>query len=221
MSRSIKIAPSILNADFTRLGEEIRGVEGCADLFHLDVMDGHFVPNLSFGIPVIRAVRRVTKLYLDCHLMVSNPVSLFAAIKEAGGDLVSVHIEVLPDPTAAGVAARDLGLDFGIVMNPPTPFEAVRPFVELCDLVLVLSVAPGYGGQAFIPEVLPKIEAARNFVDSEGLRADIEVDGGITPDTARLAQAAGANVFVAGTAIFRAPDPVAAVEQLRGAVGDE
>jgi len=196
-------------------------VEGCADLFHLDVMDGHFVPNLSFGMPVIRAVRRVTSLFLDCHLMVSNPVSLFQPVKEAGGDLVSVHIEVLPDPTAAAAAARDLGLGFGLVMNPPTPFEAVQPFVELCDLVLVMSVAPGYGGQAFIAGVLPKIEAARNFVDSAGLPADIEVDGGITPETARLAKAAGADVFVAGTAIFRAPDPVAAVEQLRGAVGAE
>jgi ribulose-phosphate 3-epimerase len=221
VSKPPKIAPSILDADLSRLGEELGRVEECVDLFHLDVMDGHFVPNLSFGMPMIQAVRQLTKLYLDCHLMVTNPVSLFGPVKEAGGDLVSVHIEVLPDPTEAASAARDLGLDFGLVMNPPTPFGAVEPFVELCDLVLIMSVAPGYGGQAFIPEVLPKIEAARFFVDSEGLPADIEVDGGITAETARLAKAAGADVFVAGTAIFSAPDPVAAVRQLRGAVGAE
>ena len=131
---------------------------------------------------------------------------------------MSVHIEVYPDPTKAAAAARALGMQFGLVLNPPTPFAAVEPFVELCDLLLVMSVNPGFGGQGFIPEVLDKVEAARKLIDSRGLPADIEIDGGITPDTARLARRAGADAFVAGTAVVRAPDPVAAVEELRAAV---
>lgn len=214
----LKIAPSVLAADFARLGEELEAVAPHVDLLHVDVMDGHFVPNLSFGMPVIEAMRSVTDLYFDCHLMVTNPISLFEPIRGAGGDLVTIHIEVHPDPTRAEKAARDADLDFGLVVNPSTPFEAVAPFVEMCDLVLVMSVEPGFGGQVFISEVLGKVEAARNMVEKEGLDADIEIDGGITPDTARLARDAGANIFVAGTAIFGAPDPVAAVARLRQAV---
>jgi ribulose-phosphate 3-epimerase len=172
-------------------------------------------------MPVIESLRAVTDLYFDCHLMVSNPVSLFDPLKAAGADLVTIHSEVRPDPTEAARAARDTGLDFGLVLNPATPFEAVAPFVELCDLLLLMSVVPGFGGQRFIPEVLPKVEAARNWVDSHGLDADIQIDGGITPETAVRARAAGADVFVAGTAIFRVPDPVAAIRDLRAAVGDE
>jgi ribulose-phosphate 3-epimerase len=193
-------------------------VEPYVDLLHLDVMDGHFVPNLSFGMPVIESLRAVTDLYFDCHLMVTNPISLFEPLAGAGANLVSIHIEVHPDPTRAAEKARELALDFGLVIDPGTPFEAVVPFVELCDLLLVMAVQPGFGGQGFIPDVLPKIEAARKFIDSAGLITDIEIDGGITPETARRARDAGADVFVAGTAIFRAPDPVAAVERLRTAV---
>ncbi len=214
-----RIAPSLLAADFARLAEEVARVEDHVDLLHVDVMDGHFVPNLSFGMPVIESLRPTTRLYFDCHLMVTNPVPLFEPLKEAGADLVSVHIEVQPDPTAAADAARRTGLDFGLVIDPATPFEAVAPFVELCDLLLVMSVAPGFGGQAFIPEVLPKVEAARKWVDSHGLPADIQIDGGITPETAGPARRAGADIFVAGTAIFRSPDPVAAVAELRAAIG--
>ena len=187
------------------------------DLLHVDVMDGHYVPNLSLGMPVIAALRAVTDLYFDCHLMVTNPISLFEPLKEAGADLVTVHIEVHPDPTSAAAAARALQLGFGLVVNPATPFAAVAPFVELCDLVVVMSVVPGFGGQEFIPEVLAKVEAARKLVDSAGLGADIEIDGGVTPETARMASAAGANVFVAGTAIFGSPDPAAAADRLRAA----
>jgi ribulose-phosphate 3-epimerase len=214
-----RIAPSLLAADFARLGEEVARVEAHIDLLHLDVMDGHFVPNLTFGMPVIAALRAVTDVYFDCHLMVTNPITLFEPLAAAGANLVTIHIEVHPDPTRAAEEARRNGLDFGLVLDPGTPFEAVAPFVELCDLLLVMSVQPGFGGQAFIPEVLPKLEAARKFIDSVGLRTDIEVDGGITTSTARLARDAGADVFVAGTAIFRAPDPVAAIKNLR-AVAD-
>jgi ribulose-phosphate 3-epimerase len=212
-----KIAPSLLAADFARLADQVALVEDHVDLLHLDVMDGHFVPNLTFGMPVIESLRAVTDLYFDCHLMVTNPVSLFEPLAGAGANLVTVHIEVHPDPTRAARVAREHGLDFGLVLDPGTPFEAVEPFVELCDLLLVMSVHPGFGGQAFIPEILPKLEAARKFVDSAGLRTDIEVDGGITPETARRARDAGADVYVAGTAIFRAPDPVEAVRRLRAA----
>jgi ribulose-phosphate 3-epimerase len=183
-------------------------------------MDGHFVPNLSFGAPVIAALRRTSKLFFDTHLMVTNPIALFEALQKAGSNLVSVHIEVHPDPTAAAEAARALGMQFGLVLNPPTPFAAVAPFVELCDLLLVMSVNPGHGGQGFLPEVLDKVEEARKLIDSRGLPADIEIDGGITPDTARLARRAGVDVFVAGTAVVGASDPVAAVAALRAAVQD-
>lgn len=212
-----KIAPSVLAADFARLAEEVALVEPHVDLLHLDVMDGHFVPNLTFGMPVIESLRGVTDLYFDCHLMVTNPVSLFEPLAAAGANLVTVHIEVHPDPTAPAAKARQHGLDFGLVLDPGTPFAAVEPFIELCDMLLVMSVQPGFGGQAFIPEVLSKLEEARKFVDSGGLRTDIQVDGGITPKTARQARDAGANVFVAGTAIFGAPDPVEAIRSLRAA----
>jgi ribulose-phosphate 3-epimerase len=217
----VKIAPSLLAADFAHLADAVAQVEAHVDLLHVDVMDGHFVPNLTFGMPVIQSLRATTDLYFDCHLMVSNPISLFEPLKSAGANLVTVHIEVHPDPTKAAAAASEAGLDFGLVLSPATPFEAVVPYVELCDLLLVMSVNPGFGGQAFIPEVLPKVEAARKFVDSEGLRADIELDGGINPGNAPLACAAGADVIVAGTAIFGDPDPAAAAERLRAAaVGD-
>jgi len=220
VAKAARIAASILNADFTRLGEEVARLEPHLDFLHLDVMDGHFVPNLSFGAPVIASLRRTSKLFFDTHLMVTNPICLFAALRKAGSNLVSVHIEVYPDPTPAAEAARALGLQFGLVLNPPTPFAAVAPFLEMCDLLLIMSVNPGLGGQGFIPEVLEKVEAARKLIDSRGLPADIEIDGGITPDSARLARRAGVDAFVAGTAVIRAPDPVAAVEELRAAVQD-
>ena len=213
-----RVAASILNADFARLGEEVARLEPHLDFLHLDVMDGHFVPNLSFGMPVIRSLRQVSSLYFDCHLMVSNPVALFEPMKAAGVDLVTVHIEVHPDPTAAAVAARSLGLGFGLALDPPTPFEAVKPFIGLCDLLLVMSVNPGYGGQTFVGGVLDKVASARKLIDSQGLAADIEIDGGITPETARLAREAGVDAFVVGTAVTRAPDPVLALRQLREAI---
>jgi len=212
-----KIAPSLLAADFAHLADEVRRVAPVIDWLHLDVMDGHFVPNISFGIPVIEALRPVTDVYFDCHIMTTNPDAYLPELANAGINLATMHIEAVPDPRGPMVRARDYDLDFGLVINPGTPFEAVAPYVEECDVVVVMSVEPGYGGQSFIPEVLPKVEAAREWVESHGLKADIQVDGGITPDNAGKAFSAGATVLVAGTAVFRAADPPAAVETLRRA----
>jgi ribulose-phosphate 3-epimerase len=210
-----QIAPSLLAADFARLGEEVATIEGEADLLHLDLMDGHFVPNLSFGMPVVSALRAVSRLRFDCHLMTTNPDAYLSELKAVGGDLVTMHIEAIPDPTNAARKAKDVGLDFGLVVSPPTPIEAVLPFLELCSLVLIMSVNPGFGGQSFMPEVLSKVETARNWIESQALSADIEIDGGITTNTIVSARDAGANVFVAGTAVFGEPDPAAAIRDLR------
>ncbi|MEA1902907.1 MAG: ribulose-phosphate 3-epimerase [Actinomycetota bacterium] len=216
---SIKIAPSLLAADFAKLGSEIAAIEAHIDWLHLDIMDGHFVPNISFGIPVIRSIRSVTDLYFDCHIMTTNPGAYLEEISAAGGNLVTVHIEAVPNPTSTMEAARSYGLDVGLVINPATPFEAVSPYVELCDVVVVMSVEPGFGGQSFIPEVLPKVRAAREWVENRGLSADIQVDGGVTPANAQQVAEAGASVLVAGSAVFKATDPVAAIEEIRRAVG--
>lgn len=213
----VKIAPSLLAADFSRLEAEISRVSPHVDWLHLDVMDGHFVPNISFGIPVIASIRKVTALYFDCHVMSTNPDAYMPELAEAGVDLITAHIEAIPDPTGAIDRARDNELDFGLVLNPGTPFESVADYVEQCSVIVVMSVEPGYGGQAFMPEVLPKIAAAREWVENRGLTADIEVDGGITPDNAGRVIAAGATVLVAGTAVFGAEDPPAAVDALRRA----
>ena len=217
--KTARIAPSILAADFAHLADEVGRVEEHVDLLHVDVMDGHFVPNISLGMPVIASLRAATNLRLDCHLMTLNPDAYLEDLKAAGGDLATVHIEVFPDPTGVAAIAREVGLGFGLVINPPTPFEAIEPFIEIADMVVVMSVHPGFGGQVFIESVLPKIERIRKFVDSAALPTDIEVDGGIDTSTIGAAREAGADVFVAGTSIFREPDPVAAVHALRTAIG--
>lgn len=215
---SVRIAPSLLAANFARLEEDVRAVSPYVDSLHLDVMDGHFVPNISFGLPVIAALRACTDLHFDCHLMTTNPDAYLPELAAAGADLVTMHIEAVPDPTRAARRARREGLQFGLVVNPATPLEAVLPFLEDADLLVVMSVEPGFGGQAFLPEVLPKVEKAREWVESRALAVDIQVDGGITPDTAVLARDAGANVFVAGTSIFGAADPGVAAVELRKAI---
>jgi ribulose-phosphate 3-epimerase len=209
------IAPSILAADFARLGEEVNTVAPYVDQLHVDVMDGHFVPNLSLGLPVIASLRKVTDLKFDCHLMMHNAHQYLPQLREAGGDLVSVHLEVYPDPRPVAAAARAEGLEFSIAFNPPTDFSAVEPFLELCDMIVIMSVHPGFGGQSFIEESLRKMETARKSIESMGLATDIEVDGGIGAANIRRARDAGANVFVAGSSVFRKDDPVQAVKELR------
>jgi ribulose-phosphate 3-epimerase len=214
----MRLAPSILAADFANLGDDVARIAPHVDMLHIDVMDGHFVPNISLGMPVIESLRKATDLPFDCHLMITNPDAYLEPLHAAGADLVTLHMEVVPDPTSVARQARDIGLGFGLVINPPTPAEAVIPYLELTDMVLVMSVHPGFGGQRFIPDVLTKVEAIRKSVDSQGLGTEIEVDGGIDSTTIRSAWDAGAEVFVAGSAVFRAPDPVAAIAEMRAKV---
>ncbi len=213
-----RIAPSLLAADFACLGAAVESVETRADFLHLDVMDGHFVPNISFGMPVIAALRPRSRLRFDCHVMTTNPHAYLAELAEAGVDRVSVHIEAAPDPRPAAAAAAANGLGFGIVVSPDTPWEQAEPFAELCDMIVIMSVRPGHGGQVFMSEVLPKLETARKWLDSQGIDADIEIDGGVTVVTAPRARDAGATVFVAGTSVFGAPDPAVAIEELRDVI---
>ena len=169
----------------------------------------------SLGIPVIESLRAATDAKFDCHLMMLNPDFYFRSLKKAGADMVSVHLEVFPDPSGAAKRAEEEGLEFAIAINPPTPFSALEPFMELCDMIVIMAVHPGFGGQSFIADSLRKMETARNFVESHGLSTDIEVDGGIGPANIRRAQDAGANVFVAGSSVFGTEDSIEAVKNLR------
>lgn len=208
----IRIAPSLLAADFGRLAEEVARVEeGGAEILHLDVMDGHFVPNISFGIPVIERLRARSRLFFDTHLMIMDPARYAQAFVKAGCDLLTFHIEVTAAPTAIADHIRSLGARVGITLNPDTPVAAIRDALPAVDLVLVMSVWPGFGGQQFIPSSLEKLRELRPL-----LRPDqrLEIDGGIGPDTIGAAAAAGADTFVAGSAVFGRPDPVAAMREL-------
>ena len=208
MSRSVRVAPSILAADFAKLGEEVTAIdEAGADYIHLDVMDNHFVPNLTFGPQMVKAIRPCSAKTFDVHLMIEPVDPILPAFAEAGADLITVHPEAGAHLHRTIQAIRGLGKRAGAALNPGTPVEAVLPVLQDLDLVLVMSVNPGFGGQAFIPEVLPKIEALRARIDALGKPIDLEVDGGITEQTAPQVLAAGADVLVAGTAAFKGGPP--------------
>ncbi|MFZ4516496.1 MAG: ribulose-phosphate 3-epimerase [Acidimicrobiia bacterium] len=208
------VAPSILAADFSQLAASVARVEAVADRLHVDAMDGHFVPNLSFGPPVIAALRPHTVLYFDCHLMLDNPGELLDAFVNSGANGITVHIE-LGDPRPLFDRIRSHGVDVGLTLNPDTPIDAVMPYLHEIDTLLIMSVHPGFGGQGFIPEVLEKVRVARAEIDACGLGVLIEIDGGITPETAVASAASGVDILVAGTSVFHAPDPAARVEELR------
>ena len=215
---SVRIAPSILSADFSALGEAVRAVErGGADLVHVDVMDGHFVPNITVGPLVVRAIRRVAALPLDVHLMITDPDRYLEAFVAAGASMVSVHVEVLPHLNRTVHAIRQLGAQAGVVLNPSTPVAALEEIAADVDFVLVMSVNPGFGAQAFLPRSESKVRAVRALLDRAGNPAPVEIDGGIDVSNIGGVVAAGAEIIVAGNSVFGHGDPAAAVGALRAA----
>jgi ribulose-phosphate 3-epimerase len=216
MGRAVKIAPSILSADFARLGDEIRRVEAAgADLVHFDVMDGHFVPNLSIGIPVLESVRAITKLPLDAHLMIEQPQRYLKPFVEAGADSISVHVEVCEDLPQIAAQIHELGIRASVAVNPETPLDRVLEAASHFDMILVMSVHPGFGGQGFIRASLDRLHRLRSELDRRGLDVDLEADGGIKIDNIGEAARAGANVFAAGSGIFGHPDYGAIIGRMR------
>ncbi|MFC7363738.1 MULTISPECIES: ribulose-phosphate 3-epimerase [Bhargavaea] len=214
----IKIAPSILSADFAKLGEEVREVEQAgADYIHVDVMDGHFVPNITLGPNIVRALRPVTELPLDVHLMISDPDRYIADFAEAGADIITVHAEACTHLHRTVQLIRSFGVKAGVVLNPHTPHEVLEYVIDDLDMVLLMTVNPGFGGQSFIREVVPKISKVCAMIRERGLSTEIEVDGGITADTIAECAKAGANVFVAGSAIYNKDDRAAAIAAIREA----
>jgi ribulose-phosphate 3-epimerase len=220
VTEDIKIAPSILSADFAHLGADVMEAQAAgADYIHVDVMDGRFVPNLTFGPPVIRALRRVTSLPLDVHLMMEAPERFLPEFAAAGADILTVHVETCPHLHRTVQQIKELGCRAGVTLNPATPAASLQEIVRYVDLVLVMTVNPGFGGQSYIEGIEAKIRQVRAMLDDQGLQAELEVDGGIGPDTAARVVRAGANVLVAGSAIFGAKDGIrSALGRLRNAL---
>ena len=211
-----KIAPSILSADFTKLGEEIKAVEKAgADYIHIDVMDGHFVPNITVGPMIVKAARKVTDLPLDVHLMIENPERYIDDFFKAGSDLITVHAETVTHLHRLLGVIRDAGLKAGAALNPATPLSSIEYVLDNLDMVVLMTVNPGFGGQSFIPEVLPKIEELKKIIDQKGMEVDIEVDGGINVENIAQVARAGANVFVAGNAVFGSQDYAETIALMR------
>jgi ribulose-phosphate 3-epimerase len=218
MPQKIKVAPSILSADFSRLGDEIRAVEAAgADIIHVDVMDGHFVPNITIGPMIVQAAREVTKLPLDVHLMITNPELYIADFAKAGADYITVHVEIAFHLNRLVQSIKEYkGIRAAVSLNPATPLSSLDYILEDLDMVLIMSVNPGFGGQAFIPSALDKIRTLRKLIDERGLKTKIEVDGGVKPDNATEIIKAGADILVAGSAIFGMKDYAAAIRGIRG-----
>lgn len=212
----MKLSPSILSADFANLARDVKTVvdAGC-DMIHVDVMDGHFVPNISIGVPVVASLRKATSAFLDVHLMITDPDKYAAAFIKAGADLVNFHVEVSCDIAALLQQIKESGVKTGLTIKPNTPAEAVFPYLPLLDMVLVMSVEPGFGGQSFMPASLSKVQAIKAEITRMGLQTEIELDGGITLENAPQALAAGCDILVAGSSVFGAPDVAQAVQQFK------
>lgn len=220
VTRPVKIAPSLLAADFARLGEEVAAIDAAgADWLHLDIMDGHFVPNISYGPAVVKALRGRTRMPFDVHLMISPVDPFLPAFAEAGADRISLHAEAGPHLHRSLQSIRALGKSPGVVLNPATPAAVVAPVLDMVELILVMTVNPGFGGQSFLHSQLPKIAELRRMIEASGRDIALEVDGGVTAATAPLCIGAGADVLVAGTAVFGTPDYAAAIAGLRGGAG--
>jgi ribulose-phosphate 3-epimerase len=218
---SKKISPSILSADFSRLGEEVKAVEKAgADYLHVDVMDGHFVPNITLGPPIVRAIHKITSLPLDVHLMIQNPEDYLEAFIEAGAHILTLHVEVVVHLHRAMMEIKKKGARAGITLNPATPLCLIEPALEYADLALVMTVDPGFGGQEFISETLPKIEQLRRLIDQRGWRLELEVDGGIKVDNIGRVAKAGADVFVSGSGIFKTDDYGKTIAEMRRQIGE-
>jgi len=215
----IKIAPSILSADFSRLGEEIKQIEDAVDMLHIDVMDGHFVPNLTVGVPVVKSIRKMTDLELDVHLMITNPMKFVKPFSDAGADIITVHAESVHWMEAIELIRKE-EKKVGVSISPPTATSFIEPVLEEVDMALVMSVNPGFPGQSFMPEVVPKISRIHEIIEKDKIDIDLQVDGGISPETAPQVVEAGANVLVAGSAIFGAEEPLEVIKELKN-VGEK